>query len=187
MNSILIRKADITNLETDKLKIDGKEKDAVFFHLPTEPHGYMSNWYPAKFTWKGITFTSTEQYIMYRKCLSFGDDASAAAVLATDDPAKQQRIGRNASGFVSTIWDGMKQVLIFQGLMAKFSQNEDLKKKLLDTGEAYLVECAYKDRIWACGRGLVDEERHDISQWRGKNLLGFTLMEVRKALAKENQ
>lgn len=31
MNSILIRKADITNLETDKLKIDGKEKDAVFF------------------------------------------------------------------------------------------------------------------------------------------------------------
>lgn len=36
MNSILIRKADITNLETDKLKIDGKETDAVFFHLPTE-------------------------------------------------------------------------------------------------------------------------------------------------------
>lgn len=136
MNSILIRKADITNLETDKLKIDGKEKDAVFFHLPTEPYGYMSNWYPAKFTWEGITFTSTEQYIMYRKCLSFGDDASAAAVLATDDPAKQQRIGRNASGFVSTIWDGMKQVLVFQGLMAKFSQNKDLKKKLLDTGDA---------------------------------------------------
>lgn len=84
---------------------------------------------------------------MYRKCLSFGDDASAAAVLATDDPANQQRIGRNATGFVSTIWDGMKQVLFFQGLMAKFSQNEDLKKKLLDTGEAYFVECAYKDRI----------------------------------------
>lgn len=119
---------------------------------------------------------------MYRKCLLFGDNASAVAVLATDDPAEQQSIGRNASGFVNAIWDGMKQALAFHGLTAKFSQNEDLKKKLLDTGETYLVEYAYQDRVWACGRRLVDEEKRDISQWRGQNLLGFTLMEVRKAL-----
>ena len=79
----------------------------------------------------------------------------------------------------------MKQVFAFHGLMAKFSQNADLKKKLLDTGDAYLVECAYKDTVWACGRGLIDAEKNDISQWRGQNLLGFALMEVRKALAEE--
>lgn len=73
-------------------------------------------------------------------------------------------------------------VIAFRGLMAKFSQNEDLKEQLLDTGDAYLVECAYKDTIWACGIRLNEDERFDIRKWRGQNILGFTLMEVREAL-----
>lgn len=171
----------------DTLKIESHDVKAIFFHLPEEPNGYLSNWYPAKFTEDGISFTSSEQYIMYRKCLIFGDKVLAAAILATNDTAAQQDIGRNASGFVGTVWDGMKQVIAFHGLMAKFSQNADLKKKLLDTGDAYLVECAYKDTVWACGRRLVDDEKNDMSHWRGQNLLGFALMEVRAALLEEQK
>lgn len=119
---------------------------------------------------------------MYRKCLIFGDRVSAAAILATNDPAQHQAIGRNAANFNDTIWDGMKQLFAFRGLMAKFSQNEELKKQLLDTGNAYLVECAHRDVIWACGIRLNEDERFDISKWRGQNILGFTLMEVREVL-----
>lgn len=165
-----------------KLLIKGGLHDAVFFHLPEEPNGYLSNWYPSVFTIDGITFSSSEQYIMYRKCKIFGDDASAAAILATDDPAKQQAIGQGASGFDGTVWNGMKQVVAYRALLAKFSQNENLKQQLLDTGNAYLVECAHKDIIWACGIRLTEEERYDISKWRGQNILGFVLMEVREAL-----
>ncbi len=166
----------------EKLLINGQLHDAVFFHLPEEPDGYLSNWYPAAFVLDGITFTSTEQYIMYRKCLLFDDSVSASAILATDDPARHQAIGRNAAGFNGTVWDGVKQTIAFRGLMAKFSQNENLKKQLLHTGNAYLVECAFKDVIWACGIRLHEDERLDISKWRGQNILGFTLMEVREAL-----
>ena len=169
-------------VENSKLLINGNYHDAVFFHLPEEPEGYLSNWYPAAFTLDGITFSSTEQYIMYRKCKIFGDDSSAAAILATNDPAEQQLIGRNAAGFDRTIWDGFKQAIAYRCLLAKFSQNDDLKQKLLDTGDAYLVECAYRDVIWACGRRLNENERLNISNWRGQNILGFTLMEVREAL-----
>ncbi len=165
-----------------RLLINGQFHDAVFFHLPEEPDGYLSNWYPATFALDGITFTSTEQYIMYRKCQIFGDSVSAASILATNDPAQHQAIGRNAADFNGIIWDGMKQIIAFQGLMAKFSQNEDLKKQLLETGDAYLVECAYKDTIWACGIRLNEDDRFDINKWRGQNILGFTLMEVREAL-----
>lgn len=165
-----------------KLQIEGKLFDAVFFHLPEEPNGYLSNWYPANFSLDGITFTSTEQYIMYQKCLLFGDATSATAVLATDDTAEQQAIGRKASDFNSTVWNGMKQAIAFRGLLAKFSQNDQLKSQLLNTGDAYLVECAYKDTVWACGIRLNEDERFDISKWRGQNILGFTLMEVREAL-----
>ena len=129
MSTIEIRKSGNNNPAqdaSDKLLIKGTLHDAVFFHLPEEPNGYLSNWYPAVFTIDGITFSSTEQYIMYRKCRIFGDEESAAAVLETDDPAKQQTIGRKTAGFDSTVWNGMKQAAAYRGLLAKFSQNENL-------------------------------------------------------------
>lgn len=171
-----------TEAKADQLLINGIMHDALFFHLPEEPNGYLSNWYPAYFNLDGTTYSSTEQYIMYQKCILFDDRASAVAVLETHDPAEQQAIGQNASGFVGTVWNGMKQIIAFRGLMAKFLQNENLKNQLLSTGNAYLVECAYKDTIWACGIRIHENDRHDMSKWRGQNLLGFTLMEVREAI-----
>ena len=172
-----------TKDQGDKLLVLGTLQDAVFFHLPEEPNGYLSNWFPSEFMLDGILFSSVEQYIMYRKCKLFGDETAAAQVLATDDPAKQQRIGKGASGFDSTVWNGRKQTIAFRGLLAKFSQNISLRKQLLDTGKAYLVECAHSDVIWACGIRLNEKERLDISKWKGQNLLGFTLMEVREVLS----
>lgn len=77
---------------------------------------------------------------------------------------------------------GNRQLVAVRALLAKFSQNEDLKEKLLDTGDAWLVECAHSDTIWACGIRLNEEERFDAAKWRGQNLLGFALMEVREIL-----
>ena len=166
----------------DKLTFSGREYDAFFFHLPEEPNGYLSNWYASPFDLDGIRFSSVEQYIMYRKCTLFGDKASATAVLATDDTAKQQAIGRKASGYIEPVWNGIRQMVVLRGLIAKFSQNEDLKKKLLSTGDAYLVECAGTDKVWACGRRLTEDERLNASSWTGTNILGFALMEVRNML-----
>lgn len=184
MGEQTIQEMNGTESKADQLLVNGALYDAVFFHLPEEPNGYLSNWYPAYFNLDGTTYSSTEQYIMYRKCMLFDDRASAVAVLETHNPAEQQSIGQNASGFVGTTWNGMKQTIAFRGLLAKFSQNEDLKKQLLATGNAYLVECAYKDTIWACGIRLHETERFDMNKWRGQNLLGFTLMEVRNTIRK---
>lgn len=166
----------------DKLMISGQEVDALFFHAPKEIHGFLSNWYTSPFDLDGIHFSSVEQYIMYRKCMIFGDETSAKAVLATEDPAMQQSIGRNASGYIGSVWAGIRQMVVFRGLMAKFSQNADLKQKLLDTGDAYLVECSGSDKIWACGIRVNDDKRFDAANWTGDNILGFALMEVRDAI-----
>lgn len=168
----------------DKLKTAGQEVDAIFFHLPAEPHGYLSNWYASPFDLDELHFTSAEQYIMYRKCMIFGDQISAEAILATDDTAAQQKIGRKAKGYNGEVWAGMRQLVAVRGLLAKFSQNEDLKRKLLKTGDAWLVECAHSDTIWACGIRLNEDERFDTGKWCGQNLLGFALMEVRSILRK---
>ena len=162
------------------LLITGMERKAVFFHKPEEPFGFLSNWYKSPFVLDGTRFTSSEQYIMYRKCLLFGDSVSAMAVLATDDVAKQQAIGRKATGYNEHVWAGSRQIVAYRGLMAKFGQNEELRKQLLATEDAVLVECAASDRVWACGIRLNDPKRFDASNWTGENILGFALMEVRE-------
>ena len=76
-------------------------------------------------------------------------------------------------------WNGIRQIIVFEGLMAKFSQNESLKRQLQETEHSILAECAVKDKIWGIGLSMGDPDRLEISQWKGQNLLGYTLMMVR--------
>lgn len=49
-------------------------------------------------------------------------------------------------------------------------------------GNALLAECAVHDRIWGIGLPMHDPARLDPTQWKGHNLLGYTLMLVRDRL-----
>lgn len=156
--------------------------NAVYFHDPDEEYGFLSNWYKSDFTVDGVKFSSAEQYIMYKKCLILGESVLASQILDIDDPAEQKRIARNTTNYSETLWGGRRQAVVMRGLYAKFSQNDELRQKLLDTGDAFLVECSWADRTWACGQDLSSREKAYMPRWRGKNILGFTLMEVRDML-----
>ncbi len=167
---------------TEKLVWGSMEVDAVFFHRTDEPFGFFSTWYPAPFELDGIRYNNLEQFIKYQKSRIHGDMASARAILAADSPARQRELGRVTFRYNSHVWDGMRQVVAVRGLLAQFGQNPDLKMKLLETGEAWLVACSERNRIWTCGVGLQDEARLEAAKWQGENILGFSLMEVRRML-----
>ena len=154
----------------------------IGFHNPNEENGYLSNWYPSTFALDGVTFSSMEQYMMYRKAVCFGDDKVAAQILATEDVAEIKALGRIVSGYDESLWNGVRQIVIYEGLLAKFSQNPDLRKQLKGTGNAVLAECAVKDRIWGIGLSMHDPDRLDRAKWQGQNLLGYALMMVREKL-----
>ena len=188
-NVIEILPDEKKSINTDRLSINGKMVDAIFFHKPEEPYGWLSNWYRSDFELDGINYSSVEQCIMYQKCVLFGDTESAHKVMETVYPDAQQAIARNATGYIDCVWRGYRQIIVEKALMAKFSQNRDLKQKLLDTGDAWLVECARTDKNWACGISLYDDQRFDASNWLGMNILGFALMKVREDIQnnKENR
>ena len=152
----------------------------IGFHNPDEEYGYLSNWYRSDFEKDGIRFSSMEQYMMYQKALCFRDETVAAEILKTDDVGHIKELGRQVSHSDESRWNGMRQILVYEGLLAKFAQNEDLKAQLKSTGDAILAECAVKDRIWGIGLSMKDPDRLDVKKWHGTNLLGYALMIVRE-------
>ena len=154
----------------------------ICFHNPDEDNGYLSNWYLSSFTVKGLTFSSVEQFMMYRKAICFGDETVANQILATENAAEIKSLGRRVSNYKEHIWSGIRQMVVYEGTLAKFSQNLDLKEKLKATGDAILAECAVRDLIWSVGLSMNDPDRFDKTKWRGQNLLGYTLMMVREQM-----
>lgn len=154
----------------------------VCFHNPNEENGYLSNWYPSKFTVNDVDFSSMEQYMMYKKAVCFGDKDMANKILATDDVSEIKAFGRLVANYNESYWNGVRQIVVFEGLTAKFSQNEDLKAKLKATDNSILAECAVKDRIWGIGLSMNNPDRLQIDKWKGQNLLGYALMTVRERL-----
>ena len=120
--------------------------------------------------------------MMYRKAVAFGDRDRAAQILDTEDVGRIKELGRLVSGYDDNYWNGIRQIVVYEGLYAKFSQNEELKRLLQATGRAVLAECAVKDRIWGIGLSMDDPDRLDRRKWKGQNLLGYALMMVREKL-----
>ena len=155
----------------------------ICFHNPDEENGYLSNWYLSQFSVDEITFSSMEQYMMYKKAVCFQDYDTADRILEMEDVSQIKKLGRKVSNYDENSWNGVRQIVVYRGLLEKFGQNDELKKLLLETGDSVLAECAVKDRIWGIGLSMTDPDRMDRACWKGQNLLGYALMMVREALA----
>lgn len=154
----------------------------ICFHNPDEEYGFLSNWYLSDFAIDGICYSSMEQYMMWSKAMTFEDREIARQILETDDVAIIKNLGRKVSRYDENYWNGVRQIIVYKGLIAKFSQNEKLKEKLKSTDNSLLAECAVKDRIWGIGLSMKDSNRFDKEKWNGQNLLGYTLMMVREVV-----
>ncbi|GAB3737624.1 NADAR family protein [Nocardiopsis nanhaiensis] len=180
--------ADARTVE-DLLKLDGRIKYVHFWeHQPTSngiSANCLSQWWPADFTVDGTTYRTAEHFMMTGKARLFGDTGAAERIIAADDPRDAKEIGREIQGFDQEVWERERFEIVVQGNVAKFGQNEELREFLLSTGDRVLVEASPRDRVWGIGIGKEDENAERPQYWRGRNLLGFALMEARARLAAE--
>ena len=142
----------------------------------------LSQWYPAAFEIDGIHYPTAEHYMMAEKARVFHDDAVLQKILANDDPSLAKQLGREVKNYNDNTWKQHRFDIVVRGNSAKFAQNEKLKAFLQSTGDQILVEASPEDKIW--GIGLYDNhpDARTPAKWRGLNLLGFALMEVREGL-----
>ena len=142
----------------------------------------FSQWWPAPFTLEGHTYGTAEHYMMAGKARLFGDAEMEEKILKASHPKQAKMLGRKAKGFDETAWVAKRFELVVAGNEGKFAQHEDLKAFLLGTGQRVLVEASPVDKIWGIGMKGDDERAEKPQEWRGLNLLGFALMEVRERL-----
>lgn len=141
--------------------------------------GEFSNWFPSKFTIDGVIFHNAEQYFMYKKAKFFDDEEIANKILQTDDPKLAKKLGRKVKNFDSDVWLKVCKIYMKEACLAKFSQNEDLKEKLLSNKTQTYVEASPYDTIWGVGMSDENPKINDSSNWLGLNYLGEILTEIR--------
>jgi len=167
----------------------GLRPEYLFFwgHQPL-PNGEIgpscfSQWWPATFAISGDSYSTAEHFMMAEKARLFGDEATRTRILDAPTPKAAKALGREVKDFKEVIWDQSRFQIVVEGNQAKFSQNQELAKFLLGTGEKVLVESSPRDRIWGIGLGASSDLAKNPESWRGLNLLGFALMEVRERLS----
>jgi len=168
------------------------EKEFLFFwgHQPSKDgtitKSCLSQWWPCKFEKDEIVYSSSEQWMMAEKARVFLDKERLQLILNTHDPKEAKKYGRLVSNFNEDVWKLKRYSIVKEGNFLKFNQNAELKDYLLSTGNSIIVEASPYDRIWGIGMKNDDQGIKDPKNWKGKNLLGFALMEVRDTLKEIN-
>ncbi|GAB3874959.1 NADAR family protein [Kibdelosporangium lantanae] len=168
---------------------DGYVPDYLFFwgHTPTPGHSVgtwvLSQWFPVEFTVDGQRYRHAEQFMMAEKARMFDDPEMLRRILDSVDPADAKKLGRAVRGFDQDTWEAKRYDVVVRASVAKFGQNSALREFLLATGEKVLVEAAPRDVVWGIGLGRDNPRAQDPAQWRGRNLLGFALMDARTEVA----
>jgi ribA/ribD-fused uncharacterized protein len=145
----------------------------------------LSQWHMVDFVVANVKYCCCEQYMMAQKAILFGDSESMQAIMATNSPREHQLLGRTVKNYVQDTWDTHKYRIVYEGNYNRFSQNA-FDWQLLDaTGDTILVEASPIDRVWGIGMDMKDPDINDESKWRGQNLLGKVLTQVRDDIRKE--
>jgi N-glycosidase YbiA len=144
--------------------------NTINFYRVREPYGEFSNFAPYPIQLKGKDWRTTEHYFQAQKFL---DTEHEEAIRLEPSPMIAARMGRDRKKPLRKDWEVIKDNLMREAVLAKFTQHPKLKELLLSTGEAYLVEHTTNDSYWGDG-----------GDGSGQNKLGQILMSVRDELRK---
>lgn len=168
---------------------NGRKPEFLFFaDTPLEAVEFpgsevLTQWFPSAFVVDGDEYRHPAHWMMVQKARLFGDNDGAAELLSMDKDEDIVARGKQILGFEQEQWDERRYDIVLQGNFHKFSQHRSLKAYISGTHPRVLTEANPNDRIWGIGLRENAPGAMNPHQWRGLNLLGFALMEVRDLLS----
>ena len=147
----------------------------------------LSNHFACQLTVNGKSYANMEQFLVSCMAKTFEDHDIMQQVQDTHDPIEVKHLGKRIQNFKMEIWRKKVDAVLQEGLYAKFDQNQELKAALLNTGHSTIVEANPHDQMYGVGLSLRDNRVFDPEQWRGENLMGRALMQVRSLFVEEQK
>ena len=147
----------------------------INFYREGDDYGFCSNFYRSAVKIDGKEFRTTEHYFQAMK-FATTDPEAAERVRRAYTPSEAARLGRSRRFPLRHDWESVKDDIMRRALQAKFMQHPELRRQLLATGDAALVEHTRNDAYWGDG-----------GNGKGKNMLGKLLMELRENLKQQQQ
>jgi N-glycosidase YbiA len=144
--------------------------EIIRFYRADDEYGCFSNFSPHPVKMKGKVWPTSEHYFQAQK---FVGTAHEEEIRRVKSPMIAARMGRDRKRPLRRDWESVKDEIMFEAVRAKFTQHEELRKILLATGDAEIIEHTGKDSYWGDG-----------GDGSGQNMLGKTLMLVREGLRK---
>jgi len=166
----------------------GEEIEYLFFwgHQPKKDGSIskscFSQWWPATFSKDEIEYKSAEHFMMAEKAILFGDEEIRKQIINCESPKKAKSLGRKVKNFDHSKWEENKYQIVKIANELKFTQNEALKTFLIQTENKTIVEASPVDPIWGIGLAEDNPDINNPNLWKGENLLGFILMEIRDTI-----
>lgn len=128
-------------------------------------YGFLSNFYHSPFEIDNVIWPTVEHYFQAMKTVK-KEDFDRIKIAKTPGDAK--KLGRKVE--IIPDWATRRLEVMWQGLYYKFRQNKELRKKILNTYPAVLIEGnRWGDTFWG----------FDLNKQIGKNVLGDYLMRLR--------
>jgi len=127
---------------------------------------FLSNFFPSPVAMDGKEYPSVEHAYQAAKTL---DKDRREVIRQQETPGRAKRAGQRAP--LRKDWDEVKLRVMEILVRRKFKSHDNLKKRLLATGDEELIEGnTWNDTFWGVCRG------------RGQNHLGKILMKIREEL-----
>ncbi len=170
----------------------GKKMKFLFFWGHQRPasgeisSSCFSQWWHQEFRIDKIAYPTAEHFMMAEKARLFNDKKAEEKILNSNSPGAAKKFGREVIGFNQQVWEENRMKIVIKGNFEKFRQNPALMNYLLKTKNRVLAESSPVDEIWGIGLDKTSQFAPIPAKWRGLNLLGFALMEVRDMLFKED-
>lgn len=135
-------------------------------------------------------FFTSEQAFMWVKAKYFKDEETASEILKENlDPMACKKLGRKVKNYNEDVWDKVRYNVFFNVNYEKFTQDEKMTKFILQDkfeGKTF-VEASPYDGVWGVRIPIGDPAIADEKNWRGRNLLGKCLTEVRAAVKSKSE
>lgn len=147
------------------------DDSVINFYSVGDEYGEFSNFAAYPISLQGKRWPTSEHYFQAQK---FKDAGHREEIRKAKTPMIAARLGRDRKKKLRRDWESIKDNVMREAVLAKFTQHDELRDLLLATGKAKLIEHTTNDSYWGDG-----------GDGSGKNRLGLILMEVRDKLRQQ--